>query len=91
MPLLVSLLMPVPAGRSFGAGKGRGCLVTNGAKGALRFRARGFILRSGLRRCHRCDAAAQSLVGALGVVDVVKRVDLGLQLCQRVGQWLLSR
>ena len=29
------------------------------------------------------------MVGALGVVDVVERIDLGLELGQCFGQWLL--
>ena len=29
------------------------------------------------------------MVGSLGVIDVVERVDLGLQLGERVGEWLL--
>ena len=41
------------------------------------------------RRVLGCDPSGQSLVGALGVVDVVEGVDLGLQLGQGVGQWLL--
>ena len=46
-------------------------------------------LRGGLPGGQGCDAAGQCLVGALGVVDVVEGVNLGLQLGQVGGQWLL--
>ena len=58
-------------------------------KGSVGFGARRVGLRGGLPCRLGCDASGQPLVGALGVVDVVERVDLGLQLGQRVGEWLL--
>lgn len=49
--------------------------------------------RVGFRRCVPrglgCDSPRESLVGSFGVVDVIERVDLGLELSQGVGQWLL--
>ncbi|KQW96047.1 hypothetical protein ASC84_22030 [Acinetobacter sp. Root1280] len=51
--------------------------------------AGGFGLVCGIPGDLRCGASGESLVGALGVVDVVERVDLGLQGGQCVGQWLL--
>ena len=45
--------------------------------------ARSFSFGEGFPRRQRRDAPGQPLVGALGVVNVVERVDLGLQLGQR--------
>lgn len=46
-------------------------------------------LGGGVPRGLGCDASGESLVGPFSVVDVVERVDLGLQLAQPVGEWLL--
>jgi hypothetical protein len=57
--------------------------------GPVRLRTGRIGLRGRFRRGKRRDAPGQPWVGTLGVVDVVERIDPGLELRERVGQRLL--
>jgi hypothetical protein len=63
--------------------------INDGSEEQLTAGARSLDHRGGLPRREWCDPARKSLVGAFGVVDVVERIDLGLQLGQGVGERLL--